>query len=421
MNFEQAYAIWSGGDEAPEIYHRWAGISIVSNLVSRRVWCEQGLDTVMTNLYIMFVGPAGNGKSTAMKKARDIVRSFAEECPTTPRAQTWQSLVQDLDDDKLPYKKTFEWFGKEIPYSHSSMFCNEFITLLGNDPLGMVGFLTDIYDDDSFEYKIKNKPGEGKKLDHVKNPYVALLGCMTPEKTSGVIKEGIVSTGFSRRCIFVYAMRSDKSIPRREITDAQFAAFDVIQRWSKRLTMLSGKFEWSKEAEVWFDAWYHKSKKIQLTVNDSFFSSWLNSKDQIVIKVAMLLTLATNETMDMVLTPSIIEQAVDLIDETEIHFAKIFSGAGRNPIAAIAAKMRSIVEGSKEPLMLKRLKYLTRDHGKKDELEEAIETLEEDDIIMRYNKPVSTPKGPAIVALVGTPEAIQRLQESAGSFELPKT
>jgi hypothetical protein len=417
MNFEEAYSIWSSGDEAPEIYHRWAGISIVSNLVSRRVWCEQGLDVVMTNLFVMFVGPAGNGKSTAMKKARDIIRKYSKFCPIPPRAQTHQSLIQDLADDKMDYKKAFDWNGKPIPYSHASLFCNEFITLLGADPLGIVGFLTDIYDDDSYEYKIKNPPAGGNKLDHIMNPYITLLGCMTPEKTSGVIKEGIVSTGFSRRCIFVYATRSSKAIPRRTITPEQFGALAVLEKWAQRLVHLTGKFTWSKDAEVYFDAWYFKNKKLLLTVNDSFFASWLNSKDQIVVKIAMLLTLANEDQFDFILKPDMIKKAIELIDETEQHFPRIFSGAGRNPIAAIAAKMHAIISDAKEPLNLKKLKYLMRDHGRNEELDEALDNLREDGQLVQSNQVIQK----TVVQLVGTPEIMKHLQGSDSSIELPKT
>tara|TARA_R110002051_G_scaffold55210_1_gene103083 strand:- start:4680 stop:5933 length:1254 start_codon:yes stop_codon:yes gene_type:complete len=417
MNFREAYAIWSGGDEAPEIYHQWAGLSIVSNLVSRRVWCEQGMDVVMANLFVMFVGPAGNGKSTAMKKARDIIRKHSKHCPIPPRAQTHQSLIQDLADDDSDYKKEFDWHDKKIPYSHASMFCNEFITLLGADPLGIVGFLTDIYDDDSYEYKIKNPPAGGNKLDHIQNPYITLLGCMTPEKTSGVIKEGIVSTGFSRRCIFVYATRSTKAIPRRQITTEQFEALAVIEQWSGRMIHLTGQFTWTKEAEVFFDAWYFKNKKLIMTVNDSFFASWLNSKDQIVVKVAMILTLMTEETLDMTLKPDAIKEAIKLLDQTELHFPRIFSGAGRNPIAAIAAKMHAVVAEAAEPLNLKKLRYLMRDHGKNDELDEAIENLREDGTVEIQ----SVVKNQTAITLVGVPGSFQSSGESALSIDLRET
>jgi len=142
-----------------------------------------------------------------------------------------------------------------------------------------------------------------------------------------------------------------------------------------------------------------------LTINDSFFASWLNSKDQIVVKVAMLLTLANNENFNLQLERPALEEAITLIDETEKHFPRIFSGAGRNPIAALAAKMLAIVSDAREPLLVKKLKYLVRDHGRNEEIQEALDNLKEDEQIHIENWIDTDTK--SIVPLVGTPEVMK--------------
>lgn len=374
MNFVQAYKIWASGNEAPDIYHQWSGLSVISSLVSRRVWVPQGQDYVMGNLYILLVGPAGNKKSTAMKAARGIVREFREKSsPVPPKNQTWQSIVQDLGDEHEPYKKHFVHQGDKFVYSHASMFCNEFATLLKTDPLGWVTFLTDIYDEDSYEYKIKNAPRDGKKLDFIQNPYITFLGCMTPELTANSIQEGIITTGFSRRCIFVYANRSSKCVPRRTTTTDQLNARDWLIQWGTKLSMVQGPFVWEDNAVEYFDHWYTKNRSIMASLTDGFLASWLDSKNQIVIKVAMMLSLA--DSLDLRLRKQDIEAALLLIDETELHFHKIFAAAGRNPIAMISMKIISQLEQNHKPVLDKQIYRDMHPHGSTDEIKEAINHL----------------------------------------------
>lgn len=402
MNFLEGYQVWSGGNEAPEIYHRWAGLSVISSLVSRRVWVEQGQDIVMANLYILLVGPAGNGKSTAMKVARGIVRQFKDmSSPIPPKNQTWQSIVQDLGDEHQPYQKSFLNQEEKVCYAHASMFCNEFATLLKTDPLGWVTFLTDIYDEDSYEYKIKNAPKDGKKLDYIENPYVTFLGCMTPELTANNIQEGIITTGFSRRCIFVYSTRSHKCIPRRTTTANQLSARDWLTKWANKLAMVQGMFRWDDDAVEYFDTWYAKNKQLMHIITDGFLSSWLNSKNQIVIKVAMMLSLSDN--IDLRLRKQDVIEAIQLIDETELHFHKIFAAAGRNPIAMISMKILTQLEQVAKPIIDKQIYRDMHPHGSTDEIKEAIRHLIDTNQVAMVQNTISG----TIVCRLGTPQVIQ--------------
>jgi hypothetical protein len=402
MTFLEAYEVYAGGNEAPEIYHKWAGISVLSSLASRRVWCEQGTNIVMSNLYLMLVGTAGNGKSTAMKKARDLVRHFHPDfCPVPPKAMTFQSFVQDLGDDQQPHVKEFEYHGDTILYSHASMFCNEFATLLETNPIGWIGFLTDIYDEDSYEYKIKNPPKGGKKLDSISNPYLTLLGCMTPELTSSQVKEGVISTGFSRRCIFVYSNRSTKSIPIMQTTPEQLEAKDLLIKLGNNIVRLVGNFKWEDSARKYFEDWYHSNKRMLLNITDSMLASWLNSKDQIIVKVAMMLNLSKES--DLTIRKENLIQAIDLIEKTEEHFPLIFSGAGRNPIAVISSKIRGMLQSLSEPVHEKKIFHAMHDHGNTEEIREAVLYLKDAQAVDFYEYD----DGGVRVRLVGTPEAVE--------------
>jgi hypothetical protein len=108
-----------------------------------------------------------------------------------------------------------------------------------------------VTNEDEPAYLDPNIPSEitkWEKLDFIQNPYITFLGCMTPELTANSIQEGIITTGFSRRCIFVYANRSSKCVPRRTTTTDQLNARDWLIQWGTKLSMVQGPFVWEDEA-----------------------------------------------------------------------------------------------------------------------------------------------------------------------------
>jgi hypothetical protein len=73
MSFLRDYMEYSTGNEAPELFHAWGAYTCLSAAISRRVWLPFEDTAIYPNLYVMFVGPAGNGKTWAMRKAKRIL------------------------------------------------------------------------------------------------------------------------------------------------------------------------------------------------------------------------------------------------------------------------------------------------------------------------------------------------------------
>lgn len=416
MNHLEAYRLWASGDKSPEIYHRWAALSTISSFVSRRIWLDQGRDRTYTNLYILFVGPAGNGKSTAMKTAMKMVKDFKKFCPFLPGSQTWQSCVKDLGDSKL-HRRKFKHTDREVTYTHGSLFCDEFMALLQNDPKGWITFLTQIYGCDDFDHKVKVVAEGESRYDLVENPYLVFLGCMTPDITKDIVKEGIISTGFNRRCIFVVAGRSGKCIPMRTLTAEQMKARDVCMKWAEKLVQTSGPFVFGPNALEFYNEWYYANHIRLQNETQPFMASWLDCKDQIILKVAMLLELGDN--LDRKMSVKSLTEAVDLVDATEANFHRIFSLSGRNPISDIANKIRTIVESVKEPINFKLLERQLRPEGTAKEVTEALMQLQNDGFIEIYDIPSQANTPP--IRLLGTPSQLAELRAAEPSSDPPKT
>lgn len=397
-NFLHAYEVYSSGNEAPEIYHRWTALSCLACFVSRRVWVPQGFLTVYPNLYIVFVGKPGNGKSTAMGIGRKLVRSLDKFCPIVPPSITREALTQDMGDKESKYYKQFSYQGKSVDYVPALIFANEMVTFLGQaNPMGMIEFLTDIWDEDMFEVKTKNKG-----CDVIPHPFVNLLGCMTPETTGNLLKEQIISGGFERRAVFVHATRSTLSFPRPIITPEQVLARDWLVKWASQLCMLVGQMNWTKGAEEVFDHWYVKNKDYYTHHVNGWMEGYYTSKDVLVIKLAMLYSLS--ESVNMTLEPRHINQALNILSEAELGMKKVFAGTGSNEQASLAERIYTAVSSAKTVINLKAVLIDFFDHGSYDDICKAVDHLVMADRIRKHDY---SPSPGVTVTVLGTPPKLQ--------------
>jgi hypothetical protein len=387
-NFLEAYKVYSSGNEAPPIFHRWTALSCLACFASRRVWVPQGFFTVYPNLYTVFVGNPGNGKSTAMRIGKDLVRGLEKYCPIVPPSITREALTQDMGDKESKYFKEYMYQGKKLEYTPALVFANEIVTLLGTNPIGMIEFFTDIWDEDMFEVKTKNKG-----TDVIPRPFVNMLACMTPETTSNLLKESIISGGFARRCIFVYAQRKGEAVPRPTLTVEQLEAKDWCIKWGAQLCHLVGEFKWTTEAESVFDQWYYKNHQFVATNADVW------SKSALVLKVAMLLALANS--LDLLLEAKHINLALNMLAENEVDMGRVFAGTGRNPEASIASRIMAMIDAAPEPMVARMVHVKMFEHGNESERNQAIAHLVSAGKLKTYSY---QPKpGMTEITVVGTP------------------
>ncbi len=381
MSFIRDYDIVTSGNESPRSYHSWAALSTLSSLVSRRVWVDQGIFTVYANMYILLVGSAGIKKSTAMSVSRRLIREV-KTIPICPPSITKEALTQMMAEEDAPGKKTFKHVINDKPklveYNHLSLYANELVTLLnsGGNATGMVEFLTDVWDQDVFEVKTKNKGH-----DQIIGPYVTLLGCLTTETMSNLMNTKIISSGFSRRCVFVYSEDYGTPVPRPTVSPEKIAAWDRLVTRAKELQTVSGEFTWTEDAISWWDEWYvahHQKKKNEENV---ILKGFYNSKAEYVLKIAMLTTLSESDSL--ILTPEHLALAVGFIDDIEPDMTLIFNGAGRNELSPVASSIEQLIVGSKEPVLLNRIYATFFKDATNEEIDKVISHLDKTKKIQR--------------------------------------
>jgi hypothetical protein len=263
--------------------------------------------------------------------------------------------------------------------------------------------LTDIWDQPSFVVKTKNMG-----TDTILGPYINILGCMTPEITSGLLKSQIISGGFSRRCFFVNALTRGKGVARPVFTPEQQAAFAECKRHAEKLLQVSGPFRWTAEAEQWFDAWYEEKEAAMSKQTETAVKHYYSSKDGLLLKVAMLVALS--ETDELLLTVPCLTAALAMIDTAEIHLVKVFEGTGRNELITATSLIADFIRNSSEPVVEKQLRNAFWSQVNTEEFNKILLHLQDAGKIVRFTWNGGMP-------YVATPEIADSVARQASRVE----
>lgn len=371
MSFLQDYRILTEGNEAPEIFHRWSCISLLSQAIGRRVWIDWGIvGNLHLNLYIVLVGEPGSKKSTAMKIAASLASQIGLEL--AGESMTREAITQKMARPNSPCHKVFEYNGEEIKFSQLSICANELINLLnaGGNPIGMIDFMTDIWD--AKEYKVETK---NKGNDIIVGPYISMLGCLTPMTIQSLANNRVVSGGMTRRCLFIRCSGSQPPNPFPTITPEQQAARERILLHLHGLRNMSGPMIWTQSArECFYELYINEHERKQNIRNDHALAAFLESKPSLILKVAALLALA-QEPPSLELTQEDILGAYGLITAVETGSSVLFSSLGRNAQAPLLSSILSLATSQAKAISLKELYLTFRVDASVTEIDDAVKQL----------------------------------------------
>lgn len=362
------YLYYSSENKAERKFHLWAGLFCLSVALSRRCWYQQGDWRLYPCLYIFFVGPPGDAKSTAMSFAQKLVQDFTDN-EIAPDQITRESLTEFMGQEKTQRKMDEK--GKVVSYTPLTIFADELVIFLGAEPSHMVTLLTGLYNSaPTFRVSTKNK---GK--DHIPGPYVALLGCITNDTINNFMADKLITGGFSRRLIPVCSSRRGVSKPRPKMTPDHYAARDRCLAYCKLVQQIKGEFLMTPEAEQWFDDWFIKVKEEQYhSSTNSIMQNWFGSKDAPLIKLAMWLSVA--ESLDLSIKKEHLVEALRMLDETEPDMLTLLGGGGRNELAPIVRRIEKMVsDAGDKPISDKRIKLELSNHATDDEIMQCLRHL----------------------------------------------
>lgn len=336
-------------------YHIWSMLGTLSAFAGRRFWFPFGPYAYYPNLYVVLVGDPGTGKSSAMNRAKNIVRASGI-CPVAATKITKEALTQTMSSTvegkpkKIAFagQKFFEAEGRKWEYNQYAIFSTELVDFIAVDPQGFLDFMTTIWDEPVYEVETKNKGN-----DLIVGPYISMLACMTPEKLKGYMKMSILTGGFARRTAFMFA--STKNIvPWPTYTQEQREAEERCIQFGKDLQGKAGVFGITEETKKFYEDWNEENERT-MTDRPPTTRGWYESKGEMLFKLSMLIALAEEKGERLMIELPYYKLALHYCRILEATLERVFEGAGINPAAAVSAQICRMLEAMNVPMNKKHL------------------------------------------------------------------
>lgn len=204
--------------ESPLLYHRWAMLTAVGALLSRRVRFELPFGKIYPNQYVILLGDPATRKSTAIKIMTDILSQVGYRKIAGGRTSPEQFLA-DMHSgfDMLSFKREVEEaditpggepvLDFDIQLSGKGKISDvliaegELVEFLGQNNTGFSSMLTDLWDNHNHK-DVRTKTGE--KL-RIQQPTISMLGGATSTSFKRMFPLEIIGQGLLSRFILVYA------------------------------------------------------------------------------------------------------------------------------------------------------------------------------------------------------------------------
>ncbi len=282
-NWLDSYLHYTRYDESPESFHRWTALVMLSAAVNRNCWMERGYYRTFPNLYVLFVGPSGIGKSSSSGIGIELLKSTPLQVHIFKDFITPAALIEFMQHSTV----SVEIGGKLIHKTPVTIYASELGTLL-NPRSGLkelVLLLTELFNKQGDH---EDRTGKRGKVI-IRRPNLTFLGCCIPEwLDEELISVGLRSGFFGRMLVIPgHSRRHSNANIRLSILDEALQK-DLIADL-EAIGSLYGEMQWTPEAQLEWDKWYGDLPIDLSTIEDTFeVKGFASRKAQFVQRLAML-------------------------------------------------------------------------------------------------------------------------------------
>lgn len=377
---------------SPQNYIDWGMRFIIAASLQRRVWYGPEHLACFPNMYGIFFGPPGCGKSLVLDMVRDILRTpLKKDMKLThtkhDNTEAEKFVIQKTEEenqkaaesgmikaksggnidpplfvyapDAITYESLVETFGaalRRINYnkqkedgtfvlgvsSHcSTYFClDELGSLFRKKSESVINLLLTMFGcPKSYEYKTKNA-GE----DRIVNGCLNFLAGTTQDFMEDISRDKLVGKGFTARCYFICANKKRKIIAQgTTLTPEQEQYKKDLIAHIKKLYPLYGRVQVSGETLEWINKkWNDFENNPKLRINQSTkLDEYYPRKIIHLYKVAMMEHFL--ESTDMLIPLERFQEAWLILDKEEITMHLALTVDSANPLSKICSKVHDYI------------------------------------------------------------------------------
>jgi hypothetical protein len=342
-----SYLEYSKNRTSPEIFRKWAGISIVSGALERRVWTKIGPPRTYPNLFVLLIGPPGTGKSEAISPATDLLRK-AKTIAVAPSSTTSASLIDAFTAARKIFSSSTQHLEEFHPLFVSASEFGVFFPEYNGDFMSLV---CDLWDNPP-QHSIQ-RIWRGKDAVILAKPCLSILGGTTPGFLGGFLPESAWKMGFTARFMLIYAGTGPRMALFSDVDMDTVLEKQIVDQLVQ-VEKLHGQMQWEAEAAAELVRWYKDG--CEPVPQHSKMTHYLVRRPVHLAKLAMIC--AISRTGTLVIGLEDLTRAKDLLFEAETLVPDIFRDmAGKSDSAvieelhfALRALWNSPSYGQKKPI-----------------------------------------------------------------------
>ncbi len=324
-NWIDSYVEFTRHDEAPEVFHLWTALTILAATVNRNCWMSRAYYKCYPNIYTLFVGPSGIGKSSSASIGIGLLQETSV-CPliykdfiTTPALLNFMSKgvrSYEIRPGVLVEKTPVLIFASELGNLLNERSGIKELTLL----------LTELF----------NKEGDhedstiSRATIKIIKPNVTALLCCFPQWLEEELPSVSLRSGFMGRMLTTVAHAKRFRNPNPKLSSKDEYLRDCLKNDLEHIATLYGEMQWDNQTKDIWDSWY-KDQPLDLKDLDVEIEGFVARKAQYVQRIAMLHCLARTdskilETQDFLTGLRLVEdcgQSLGTIGRKDKHYGKV--------------------------------------------------------------------------------------------------
>jgi len=294
-NWIDSYLHFTRYEESPTRFHLWTAVTVLSAAVNRNCWMSRGYYKTFPNLYVLFIGPSGVGKSTSSGIGVEILRETSLSVNIFKDSITSPALLQfmarskvacNLSDGRLQEKTPVLIYASELGNLLSQRTGVRELTLLLTELFNKQG---DHEDTTIIREKIK-----------ITKPCVVFFACCFPGWIDEELTSVALRSGFLGRMLTVMETSKRHRKSKIVLSEDDWKIKTDLLHDLELIGALYGEMKFSLNMEKKWDTWYMKQPLEfgqEAGIEIEGFSS---RKAQFVQRVAMLHSLAKGNALEVI-------------------------------------------------------------------------------------------------------------------------
>jgi hypothetical protein len=318
----ESYVHFTRHDEAPENYHKFTALAILSAAVNRNCWMDRGYTRIFPNLYILFVGPGGIGKSAASAIGIEVLRESGLKVGIFTEFLTPNHIIAFMHKSTVRYKIGDKFMRKTPVLVYARDLGTQISEKIGVREVALL--LAELF----------NKPGSTEEvtpkrdMESLHNPSLTFLaGCPQDWLELNVHKPYLRATLLGHMLI----VKEDYARHRNSFTP--FSKEDIRLREDlihdlRIIGNLYGEVSWNDKVQKDWKKWYLRRDRLFETDHSPEMNSFVNRRPEFAQRLAMLSSMSRDSSL--IVIPEDLIFALETVELCEHNIRHI----RRNPVKA---------------------------------------------------------------------------------------